>query len=45
MDNNVSSIPPVTVVDNVTYCWDPDLSSYTWCPTVSQLYSVPIGEY
>ena len=44
MDPNVSSVPPVTVVDNVTYCWDPDLSSYTWCPTESQLYSVPIGK-
>eukprot|EP00094_Tigriopus_californicus_P002564 TCALIF_02477-PA protein Name:"Similar to TkR99D Tachykinin-like peptides receptor 99D (Drosophila melanogaster)" AED:0.19 eAED:0.20 QI:19/0/0/0.6/0.75/0.8/5/0/554 len=35
-------VPNMTVIDNMTYCWDEALQSYTWCHHEYQLYSVPL---
>ena len=36
--------PNVTVIDNMTYCWDQNLQGYTWCQNEYQLYSVPLSK-
>ncbi|TRY68653.1 hypothetical protein TCAL_02477 [Tigriopus californicus] len=36
-------VPNMTVIDNMTYCWDEALQSYTWCHHEYQLYSVPLA--
>lgn len=36
-------VPNMTVIDNMTYCWDEVLQSYTWCHHEHQLYSVPLA--
>jgi hypothetical protein len=38
--------PNVTVIENITYCWDESLQSYTWCQSDTDLlYSVPLSKY
>eukprot|EP00095_Tigriopus_kingsejongensis_P004717 maker-scaffold763_size101323-snap-gene-0.15 protein:Tk04717 transcript:maker-scaffold763_size101323-snap-gene-0.15-mRNA-1 annotation:"lymnokinin receptor" len=40
---NGQSLPNMTVINNMTYCWDDTLQSYTWCHHENQLYSVPLA--
>ncbi len=42
--NSSSFIPPVRVIDNQTYCYDPEQRAYTWCQAGENAYAVPLCE-